>query len=117
MTGSEDKAEGEMVDKDVRTELSHTITTNSLGRTAMMRRVRLQDTHTMIPSFTIRDYIKRQKYDGEKSESAYVMVEINFALATQLKVELGQFARESKNCAALNTCCTNFFAGRPWFDM
>ena len=34
-----------------------------------------------------------------------------------MKDELGQFTREARNCAALDTCCTRSVAGRPWFDM
>ena len=43
--------------------------------------------------------------------------EVDFALAMQLKDELGQFTREAKNSAALDTCCRSSVAGRPWFDM
>ena len=39
------------------------------------------------------DYNKKRKDDGENTENAYVIEEIDFALATQLKDELGQFTR------------------------
>ena len=63
------------------------------------------------------EYNKKQRIENEKTESACVIEEIDFALATQLKDELGQFTREARNCAALDTCCTRSVAGRPWFDM
>ena len=63
------------------------------------------------------EYNKFPKDGGARREGAYVMEEIDFAFATQLKDELGQFTREARNCAALDTCCTSSVAGRPWFDM
>ena len=53
----------------------------------------------------------------DNSDNAFVVEEIDFAFATQLTDEMGQFTREARNCAALDTCCTSSAAGRPWLDM
>ena len=57
------------------------------------------------------------KDGSDNVDEAFVVEEIDFAFATQLKDELGQFTREARNCTALDTCCTSSVAGRPWFDM
>ena len=62
--------------------------------------------------------LKKVSKEGvDNSDNAFVVEEIDFAFATQLKDEIGQFTREARNCAALDTCCTSSVAGRPWLDM
>ena len=51
------------------------------------------------------------------AKSAYVIEEIDYDLATQIKDEFGQISRAVGNCAALDTCCTSFVAGRLWLEM
>ena len=45
------------------------------------------------------------------------MDEIDFALAAQHDSELSQFTRESRNCAALDTCCTSSLTGEQWLNI
>ena len=58
-----------------------------------------------------------QEGDDGDTESAYVIEEIDNALATQFQEGFGQFTKAARNCAALDTCCTSSVAGRPWLDM
>ena len=67
-------------------------------------------------------YHKRQEGDDDDrqngdTKSAYVIEEIDYALATQFKDGFGNFTRTARTCAALDTCCTSSVAGRKWLDM